>query len=134
MIEIQKVTTFLMFEGQAEEAMNLYLSVFPESEVIHIDRYGPDEDGVEGTVRLARFSLAGQEYMCIDSSISHEFTFTPSISLYVECDSEAEFDELFAKLSDGGSMLMPPDNYGFSTKFGWLADRFGVSWQVNFAG
>ena len=68
---------------------------------------------------------------CIDSPIKHAFTFTPSFSLFVECESEAELDAAFARLSDGGSVLMPPGNYGFSTKFAWVNDRFGVSWQLN---
>ena len=63
--------------------------------------------------------------------MKHAFTFTPSISLFVECESEAEMDATFSRLSDGGGVLMPLDNYGFSTRFGWLTDRFGVSWQLN---
>ena len=68
---------------------------------------------------------------CIDSPIKHGFTFTPSMSLFVECEDEAEMDAAFARLSQGGAVLMPPGNYGFSTKFVWLNDRFGVSWQLN---
>jgi predicted 3-demethylubiquinone-9 3-methyltransferase (glyoxalase superfamily) len=129
----QKVTTFLMFEGVATEAMNLYVSVFSDSKIQQVERYGPGEPGAEGTVKRASFTLAGQEFLCIDSPIKHGFTFTPSISLFVECDSEAEFDVAFSRLSDGGSVLMPVGNYGFSTKFGWLSDRYGVSWQLNLA-
>jgi predicted 3-demethylubiquinone-9 3-methyltransferase (glyoxalase superfamily) len=69
--------------------------------------------------------------MCIDSPVKHNFTFTPAMSLFVDCADEAELDTLFAKLSEGGQVLMPLDNYGFSRKFGWLADKFGVSWQLN---
>ena len=129
----RKVTTFLMFEGTATEAMNLYVSVFGGSEILEVERYGPGEQGAEGTVKTASFTLAGQEFLCIDSPIKHGFTFTPSISLFVECESEAELDAAFNRLSDGGSVLMPVGNYGFSTKFGWLSDRFGVSWQLNLA-
>jgi predicted 3-demethylubiquinone-9 3-methyltransferase (glyoxalase superfamily) len=129
----RKVTTFLMFEGVATEAMNLYVSVFAGSEIQQVERYGPGEQGAEGTIKKASFTVAGQKFLCIDSPIKHGFTFTPSISLFVECDSEAELETAFRRLSDGGSVLMPVDNYGFSTKFGWLADRFGVSWQLNFA-
>jgi predicted 3-demethylubiquinone-9 3-methyltransferase (glyoxalase superfamily) len=127
----RKVTTFLMFEGFATEAMNLYVSVFGGSEIQQVERYGPGEPGAEGTIKRASFTLGGQEFLCIDSPIKHGFTFTPSISLFVECESEAELDAAFNRLSDGGSVLMPVDNYGFSTKFGWLSDRFGVSWQLN---
>jgi predicted 3-demethylubiquinone-9 3-methyltransferase (glyoxalase superfamily) len=129
----RKVTTFLMFEGVAMEAMNLYVSLFGGSEIQRVERYGPGEQGVEGTVKTANFTLAGQEFRCIDSPVKHGFTFTPSIPLFVECDSEAELEAAFSRLSDGGSVLMPVGNYGFSTKFGWLADRFGVSWQLNLA-
>ena len=70
---------------------------------------------------------------CIDSPIKHAFGFTPSISLFVECEDKTELDQAFAALSDGGAVLMPPGNYGFSVKFAWLNDRFGVSWQFNWA-
>ena len=75
--------------------------------------------------------MAGQEVICIDSPARHAFSFTPSISLFVECESEAEFDMTFGKLSTDGAVLMPADNYGFSSKFGWIADRYGVSRQLN---
>jgi predicted 3-demethylubiquinone-9 3-methyltransferase (glyoxalase superfamily) len=120
-----------MFEGVAEAAMNFYVTLFPDSEIGRIERYGPGEMGAEGSVKRADFTVAGQRVICIDSPIKHAFTFTPSFSLFVECESEAELDAAFARLSDGGSVLMPPGNYGFSTKFAWVNDRFGVSWQLN---
>jgi predicted 3-demethylubiquinone-9 3-methyltransferase (glyoxalase superfamily) len=126
----QKITTFLMFEGRAEEAMTFYTSLFKDAEIVSVTRYGPGETGAEGTVQHATFSLAGQEFMCIDSS-GHEFTFTPAVSLFVQCDTEDELDRLYAALSEGGQPLMPLGEYGFSAKFGWVADRFGVSWQLN---
>jgi predicted 3-demethylubiquinone-9 3-methyltransferase (glyoxalase superfamily) len=128
---MQKITTFLMFIGQAEAAMQLYMSLFKQSELLHITRYGPNEAGAEGTVQLATFTLNGQEFMCIDSNAQHEFTFTPSMSLYVRCDTEEEIDRVFATLSQDGQILMPLDRYPFSPKFGWLADRYGVSWQLS---
>ena len=128
----RKVTTHLMFEGVAEEAMNFYVSLFGDSEIKQLKRYGPGEMGAEGTVMQATFTLAGRDFICIDSPVKHAFTFTPSISLFVECESEAELEAAFSRLSDGGRVLMPLDNYGFSTRFGWLTDRFGVSWQLNF--
>jgi predicted 3-demethylubiquinone-9 3-methyltransferase (glyoxalase superfamily) len=127
----QKITTFLMFEGKAEEAMTFYMSLFPNSRVVSIKRYGAGEAGPEGSVMHAVFSLNGQEYMCIDSPVKHAFTFTPSISLFVTCSEEAEIDTLFAKLSDGGQVMMGLDKYPFSEKFAWTADRFGVSWQLS---
>lgn len=130
---MQKITTFLMFEGRSEEAMRFYTSLFERSEIRHITRYGPNEAGEEGTVMHAVFTLDGQEYMCIDSSVQHDFTFTPAISLYVNCANEAEIDRLFENLSSDGQVLMPLERYPFSEKFAWVADRFGVSWQLSLA-
>jgi predicted 3-demethylubiquinone-9 3-methyltransferase (glyoxalase superfamily) len=81
----------------------------------------------------AHFAFAGQSVMCIDSPVKHEFDFTPSFSFFVECESEEEIDRLVAALGEDGALLMPPDDYGFSRKFAWLNDRFGVSWQLNLA-
>ncbi|EEM16954.1 3-demethylubiquinone-9 3-methyltransferase [Bacillus pseudomycoides DSM 12442] len=122
-----------MFDGNAEEAMTLYTSLFDQSEIINISRYGANEPGKEGTVMHATFTLNGQKFMCIDSSVKHEFTFTPSMSLYVNCDTEAEIDEVFNKLAQEGEVLMPLAVYPFSKKFGWLNDKYGVSWQLNFS-
>jgi predicted 3-demethylubiquinone-9 3-methyltransferase (glyoxalase superfamily) len=127
----QKITTFLMFEGNAEEAMTFYLSLFADAEVVNINRHGAEGPGAEGSVQQATFTLAGQPFMCIDSPMKHGFTFTPAISLFVQCADEAELDRLYAALAEGGAELMPLGNYGFSPKFGWVNDRFGVSWQLN---
>jgi predicted 3-demethylubiquinone-9 3-methyltransferase (glyoxalase superfamily) len=120
-----------MFYGQAEEAMNFYISLFPKSRVIDIVRYTTGQAGPEGTVMKAVFSVAGQEVMCIDSPMKHAFGFTPAISLFVECASEEELVRVTNALLEGGQALMPLDNYGFSKKFAWVNDRFGVSWQLN---
>ena len=130
---MQKTTTFLMFIGRAEEAINFYTSLFENSEIKSITRYGKEEPSREGEVIHAIFTLAGQEYMAIDSEDVHAFTFTPSMSIYVQCESEDEFDRLYTALSAGGEVLMPVDDYGFSKKFAWINDRFGVSWQFNLA-
>lgn len=82
-------------------------------------------------MKSAVFILNGQGFMAMDSAMAHAFDFTPSISFYVSPDDLLEFDALIAKLSDRGEMLMPPDDYGFSRRFAWFNDRFGVSWQVN---
>jgi predicted 3-demethylubiquinone-9 3-methyltransferase (glyoxalase superfamily) len=126
-----QITPFLMFEGKAEEAMNFYVSLFADSRVLSIRRYGSGQTGKEGTVEQAAFTLAGQRILCIDSPVKHDFTFTPAMSLFVDCHGEAQLEELFAKLSAGGAVMMPLDNYGFSRRFGWVSDRFGVSWQLN---
>jgi predicted 3-demethylubiquinone-9 3-methyltransferase (glyoxalase superfamily) len=120
-----------MFDGKAAEAMNFYTSLFERSKITSITRYGPNEAGAEGTVMHATFSLNGQEFMCIDSSEKHAFTFTPAISLYVTCDTEEQIDRLYEKLSQNGQVFMPLAPYPFSEKFGWVADKYGVSWQLS---
>jgi predicted 3-demethylubiquinone-9 3-methyltransferase (glyoxalase superfamily) len=135
---MQKTITFLMFAGEqfgkAEEAINLYVSLFKNSGIKSIEYFKPgDFGGKEGAVKHAIFTLEGLEYMAIDSGLEHKFSFTPSVSIYVNCDNEEEMDSLFQKLSEGGNVMMPPGNYGFSKKFSWLADKFGVSWQLNLA-
>ncbi|AVV44690.1 VOC family protein [Streptomyces sp. ID05-04B] len=130
-VSSRKITTFLMFEGNAEDAMTFYVSLFDDAEVIGISRYGAEGPGKEGSVQHATFSLAGEQFMCIDSPVKHDFTFTPAVSLFVQCRDEAELDRLFAALAEQGAVLMPLGDYGFSPKFGWVNDRFGVSWQLN---
>jgi predicted 3-demethylubiquinone-9 3-methyltransferase (glyoxalase superfamily) len=131
---MQKITNFLMFEGKAEEAMNFYLSLFEDSKVERVIKYGANQGGVEGSIMHAIFTLNGQQFMCIDSAVKHQFTFTPAMSLYVDCSSEEEVEKLFGALSDGGQVLMPLGVYTFSKKYAWLSDRFGVSWQMSFNG
>ena len=128
-----KIHPFLMFEGKAEEAMNFYVSLFPEAEVLDIVRYGPGQPGAEGSVMKASFSLRGLTILCIDSIIKHGFTFTPAISLFVECESEDEINRVTSALLANGNALMPLGEYGFSRKFAWVSDRYGVSWQLNLA-
>lgn len=111
--------------------MRFYVGLFPGSRIRQIDRYGPGEAGAEGSVRRADFTVAGQDIVCIDSPVQHAFTFTPAFSLFVECENAAEQDAAFTALAAGGAVLMPLANYGFSTRFGWVNDRFGVSWQLN---
>ncbi|AZO75963.1 MAG: VOC family protein [Mesorhizobium sp.] len=120
-----------MFEGRAEEAMTLYCGTIPESSVLDVTRYGPGEDGPEGTVKLARASIGGHEVMIFNSPVHHAFTFTPSFSFFVDCSSEEEQEQIIDVLSKGGAFLMPAGNYGFSRRFAWFNDQFGVSWQIN---
>jgi predicted 3-demethylubiquinone-9 3-methyltransferase (glyoxalase superfamily) len=80
---------------------------------------------------VAVFRLAGQQFMCSDSYEQHDFSFTPSVSFFVDCADEAELDRVYGALAEGGKALMPLGDYGFSKKFGWVNDRFGVSWQLN---
>lgn len=125
------IRPFLMFEGKAEEAMTLYVSLFPGSRIDSMSKYGPGEAGAEGTVQLASFTLAGQTVMCIDSPAKHAFTFTPSFSFFVDLPSLEDLEKIAAILGKDGAVMMPLDNYGFSQRFTWLSDRFGVSWQLN---
>lgn len=126
---MEKITPFLMFEGNAEEAIYFYTSVFSKPEIKFFKRY---EAGAEGPVEVAVFSLNGQEFRCIDSIAKYGFTFTASISLFAECDTEKEIDDAFEKFSEGGQVLMPLTTYPFTNKFGRVADKFGVSWQLTF--
>ncbi len=118
-----------MFEGSAEEAMNFYIGLFPNSEVLELQRY---EDGDNaGKLVQASFTLDGREFICIDSPMKHDFSFTPAISIFVDCESLSEFERVFAAFEEGGKALMPLDNYGFSEKFGRAQDRFGAPSQLN---
>jgi predicted 3-demethylubiquinone-9 3-methyltransferase (glyoxalase superfamily) len=127
-----KVTPFLMFTGRAQEALDLYLALFDDAEVVAVHRYGAEGTGAEGTIMHARFRIGDQVLMAIDSPPVHAFDFTPSLSLFVTCESEAEIDRLFAGLSEGGSVMMPlSTEHGFAAKYAWLSDRFGVSWQLS---
>lgn len=129
----RSVSTFLMFDGVAEEAMSFYVSLFKGAVIDSVERWAAGEQGREGSVKRGLFRLAGHELVAFDSPVKHEFTFTPSISLFVECESEEELDAAYAKLAEGGQALMALGDYGFSKKFGWVNDRFGVSWQLNLA-
>ncbi|MBX3633056.1 MAG: VOC family protein [Simplicispira sp.] len=124
---------FLMFQGgSAQAALDLYFSTFPDSRMVRVEHWTQGEPGPAGTIKVAVFTICGREFMCSDSPIKHAFSFTPSSSTFVNFDSAAELDRVFTALSDGGQILMPLDNYGFSQRFAWLNDRFGVSWQLNF--
>lgn len=127
-----QISTFLMFQGGgAEEAVRHYTSLLPNSHIEDIQHYGADGPGAPGAVNQATFTLVGQRFMCIDSPLAHDFDFTPSMSLYVDCTDESEFDRLYQGLGEGGQDLMPPGDYGFSQLFAWVVDRHGVSWQIN---
>ena len=130
---MQKITPFLWFDSQAEEAMNFYTSLFNDSRVVSIKRYpdGPLEGpmaGMEGKVLTGIFELAGQRFMALDGG--PYFKFTPAISFFVSGETAEEIDAIWAKLMDGGSVLMPLQQYPFSEKFGWVQDKYGLSWQI----
>lgn len=129
---MKNVNPFLMFEGKAEEAMNFYVSLFPGSQITDVVRYGPGQAGPTGSIMKATFTVGDQTVLCTDSFVKHEFAFTPAMSFFITCESEAEIERLTGGLSENGRTLMPLGNYGFSRKFAWISDRYGVSWQLNF--
>ena len=128
------VTPFVMFQdGESAAAMAFYTTLF-NGQVLRQVHYGADGPGgpeASERVMLGEIEIAGQRIRFSDSPIKHAFGITPAVSLFVDVDEEAELDRLVAALGDGGSVLMPKGNYGFSQQFAWVADRFGVSWQLN---
>ena len=115
---MQKITPFLWFDNQAEEAMNFYTSIFKNSRVLSVSRYGEAGPGPQGTVMSGTFQLEGQEFMALNGG--PQFTFSPAISFFVNCETQAEVDDLWEKLSEGGE----------TEQCGWLRDKFGLSWQI----
>ena len=127
-----QIATFLTFQKEdAEQAMKFYIGLFDNSKIVEVKRWGKEGPGKEGTIMHATFKLNGKLFMCSDSPPVHEWGFTPAVSNFVECDDESELERLFSKLSENGKVMMPLNNYGFSQKFGFVEDRFGVSWQLN---
>src|SRR5437764_10305231 len=115
----QKITPFLWFDTNAEEAMHFYTSIFKNSEIVSVSRYGEGSPGQAGTVMTATFILDGQPFMALNGG--PHFKFTEAISFFVNCETQEEVDELWEKLTDGGE----------EGQCGWLKDKYGVSWQIN---
>jgi predicted 3-demethylubiquinone-9 3-methyltransferase (glyoxalase superfamily) len=115
---MQKIVTFLWFNDNAEEAMNFYVSIFKNSTVVRVTRYGDAGPGPKGKVMTATFQLAGQEFYALNGG--PHFKFTEAISLFVNCETQQEVDELWEKLSAGGQQ----------SQCGWLKDKYGLSWQI----
>ncbi|MCR6711673.1 MAG: VOC family protein [Demequina sp.] len=125
-------TPFLMFQhGVGREALDFYLSLFDDGAVLDLVTYPAGGPAPEGSIMRGRFRIAGQEFYVSDSFVEHAFDFTPSLSIWIEADSADAQTALVEKLGEGGDLLMPLDNYGFSSRFAWVNDRFGVSWQIN---
>jgi predicted 3-demethylubiquinone-9 3-methyltransferase (glyoxalase superfamily) len=116
--QVQKITPFLWFDGNAEEAMNLYVSIFKNSTVVSVTRYGEAGPGPKGTVMSATFELEGQQFYALNGG--PQYKFTPAISLFVSCETQQEVDQLWDKLSAGGH----------KDRCGWLQDKYGLSWQI----
>ena len=115
---MQKISPFLWFDGNAEEAVNFYVSIFKDSKILNLSRYGEAGPGPKGTVMSATFQLHGQEFIALNGG--PHFKFTPAISFFVHCQTQEEVDELWEKLSAGGR----------KDRCGWLTDRYGLSWQI----
>ena len=115
---MQKITPFLWFDHQAEEAARFYTWIFPDSKIDQISLYGETEHGQKGTVMMVTFTLNGQEFMALNGGPI--YSFTPAISLYVNCKDQAEVDWYWDKLSAGGQVV----------ECGWLTDKYGISWQI----
>jgi predicted 3-demethylubiquinone-9 3-methyltransferase (glyoxalase superfamily) len=127
----QSVKTFLMFQGAAHDAARFYASLFRRAELGPTARWAAGEPGPQGAFKSVELTVAGHRLVLFDSPVKHDFTFTPAVSLFVDCDDEKELDDVYAKLLAGGTALMPLGDHGFSRKYGWVNDRFGVSWQLN---
>jgi len=115
---MQKITPFLWFDGKAEEAAKFYSSIFKNSKIGSISRCGEGGPGPKGAVLSATFELDGQEFIALNGG--PQFTFSPAISFFVNCETQEELDEIWEKLCEGGK----------KNRCGWLQDKFGVSWQV----
>jgi predicted 3-demethylubiquinone-9 3-methyltransferase (glyoxalase superfamily) len=115
----QKITTYLWFDNNAEEAMNFYVSIFKNSKILDLARYGEAGPGPKGTVMCGTFQLEGQQFMALNGG--PRFKFTEAISLFVNCETQEEVDDLWTKLTAGG---------GAPSQCGWLKDKFGLSWQI----
>jgi predicted 3-demethylubiquinone-9 3-methyltransferase (glyoxalase superfamily) len=115
---LQKITPFLWFDSQAEEAANFYVSVFKNSKISNVARYGDAGPGPKGSVMMVNFQLEGQEFMALNGGPL--YTFSPAISFFVDCKTQHEVDDLWDKLTAGGGEV----------ECGWLRDKYGLSWQI----
>jgi predicted 3-demethylubiquinone-9 3-methyltransferase (glyoxalase superfamily) len=115
---MQKITPFLWFDGKAEEAANFYVSIFKNSKINHVSRYGDAGPGPKGSVMIVSFQVEGQSFTALNGG--PQYKFTPAISLFVNCQDQAEVDHLWEKLSTGGA----------TQQCGWLTDKYGVTWQI----
>jgi predicted 3-demethylubiquinone-9 3-methyltransferase (glyoxalase superfamily) len=115
---MQKITTFLWFDNKAEEAANFYVSLFKNSNVKEIRRYGDAGPGPKGSVMTITFQIEGQDFIALNGG--PHFSFTPAISLFVNCETQEEVDQLWEKLAEGGR----------KDRCGWLQDKYGLSWQI----
>ena len=130
-MENQMIRSLTFQDGNAENAMNFYVELFENSKIINVSRWGNGAPVAKGKIMQATFELNGNLFMCSDSPPVHDWDFSPAVSNYINCENEDEMSRLFSKLSENGKITMPLNNYGFSQKFGWVIDQFGISWQLN---
>jgi predicted 3-demethylubiquinone-9 3-methyltransferase (glyoxalase superfamily) len=116
--KMQKITPFLWFDGKAEEAANFYVSIFKNSKIDHVSRYGEAGPGPKGSVMIVTFQVEGQSFTALNGG--PQYKFTPAISLFVNCEDQSEVDHLWDKLSAGG----------YPQQCGWLTDKYGITWQI----
>ena len=120
-----------MFDGNAAEAIALYLNAFPDAVLLEKSDYGADANSMSGKVRFATLAIYGNNIRVIDSPVVHGFAFTPALSLYVELTDEAALFHAYETLAERGTVLLAIDTYPHSPNYGWITDRFGVSWQLS---
>ncbi|HSM54922.1 MAG TPA: VOC family protein [Candidatus Sulfomarinibacteraceae bacterium] len=127
-----KIIPYLWFDDQAEEAIDFYVSAFNDARVGHLTRYGEAGPGPEGSVMIATFEVEGQPFMALNGG--PQFKFTPAISFFINYATEEALDAVWQKLAEGGTELVPLGKYPFSDKFGWIQDKYGLTWQLHLAG
>ncbi|MDG0819889.1 VOC family protein [Staphylococcus equorum] len=127
---IPKITTFLMFNGDAEEAINLYVNTFEDAEILALVRYSESDKEATGAVQHAIFRLKDQVFMAIDNMNGVDIEMNPAVSLYVTVDSALEMERLFSNLKSGGAILMPKTQMPPFREFAWIQDKFGVNFQL----
>ncbi len=127
-----RASTYLMFQGKCEKAITAYCAAFEDGQITSMERYTKGEQGPEGSVKLATFTLAGASFMAIDSPVKQDIAFTPAMSIFIECDTDDMARKLTANLSKGGKVLMPLQRYPFADLFSWIEDRYGVNWQFRY--
>ncbi|MEQ6168846.1 VOC family protein [Ekhidna sp. MALMAid0563] len=130
-MENQMIRSLTFQDGNAENAMNFYVELFENSKIISVSRWENGAPVAEGKIMQATFELNENLFMCSDSPPVHDWDFSPAVSNYINCENEDEMNRLFSKLSENGKVTMQLANYGFSQKFGWVIDQFGISWQLN---
>ena len=128
--QTKKISTFLTFSGNAEKAMNLYVSLFEDTKILSLTHFGEGDRGVVGQVMNGEFEINGQSFMVMDMEKQYAPELNWGVSIFVRCQDEAEFDRLFTTFSEGGSVMMGPEAVNHLRKVAWVTDSFGITWQL----